>query len=190
MNQNQNQAKSPQSLCDNSPLARKLRGAAHNLAFELGTEPDDMEQEIVLAILERFASDPTFLDNKDAYVVSHGAWKARDAVRMARRRTHADQAWTYDDEDDEDRHAAMATDPWAEVDRELSLPPAYVSNPSEFVADVIAGLEENDRQIAKETMGGLSPRQIAPSVGLHWRTVYNRLHGPIAHGFIEAGYLA
>ena len=188
--QNQTQAKSPQSLCDSSPLALKLRGAAHNLAFELGTEPDDMEQEIVLAILERFASDSTFLDNTDAYIVSHGVWKARDAVRMARRRTHADQAWTYDDEDDADRNIGLAVDPWAEIDHDLSLPPAYISNPRKFVADVITGLEESDRQIAQQTMGGLSPRQIAPSVDLHWRTVYNRLHGPIAHAFIEAGYSA
>ena len=64
-------------------VSRRIKGAACNIARTFGADPDDVEQEMVLAILERDnrLRKTGFLDQSPAYIVNYGAWRARDFCR-------------------------------------------------------------------------------------------------------------
>ncbi len=158
---------------DNNPLENllpRIRGAAHNIAPQYGADPDDVEQEIVLAILERYAQEPAFLNNKPAYIVNHGAWRARDVLRrlLGYHETRATDLFDSYEGDEPDKTALFADDPWPAVSLGLAIKHA------------LATLSEENRHIARGLAAGYSAREIGPAIGLHWRTVYNRMSGPIA----------
>jgi DNA-directed RNA polymerase specialized sigma24 family protein len=146
-------------------LQRRIRGAAHCLAWSCGADPQDVESEIVLAILARYAKEPAFLDQRDTYVVGFGVWRARDALRRERARYYG---FTVEDEPGGDPGGpslldALGTDPWEAVDRRIDLKAA------------LDGLTEENRAIANALAAGFVPREIGPALGLSRRTVYNRI---------------
>lgn len=158
-------------LSEDGPLAQRIRGAAYNVARRNDADPDDVEQEIYLAILERFEADPEFLDETDAYIVNHGAWKATDVLRGRRLRTERDTATCYAGDGNDLRNDALTTDPWSDVNARLSTPDLAM-----LVSQVLAGLEdETDQAIAKALMEGHKPAKIARQVGCSRRNVYYRM---------------
>lgn len=135
-------------------LMPRIKGAAHNIARQRGTDPDDVEQDIVLAILERYTQEPEFMDQTAAYIVQHGAWKASGYVKKSDRVEDHDVYADFGP-------AVTATNPWKQVDLRLDL------------QQVMAGLSERDQQIAVGLTEGYTPREIGPSLGISYRTVYN-----------------
>jgi len=172
-----------------SSLAKAIRGAAVNVAARnCDADVDDIHQDMVLAILEKFAVEPTFLAQADSYIVYWGAWSAQQKVRAARCRTKKDlpldPSEGYNAPFDEFR-ADLAENPWEDVNAALDLPSTDIAT---WTQDVVAGLDEQNREICEAHMAGKRARQIGPEVGLHWQTVYFRLRGEIRHEFLRAGY--
>lgn len=157
-------------LAEGGQLARTIRGAAHNVAFRNGADPDDVEQDMCLAILERFAEEPEFLDQKNAYIVNYGAWKASDALKLERRHNGRNTA-TYTEERDEDRNSALSSNPWMAVDERLTAG----ADVTTLVRQVLAELDPTDRAIAEALMQGRKPSRIGPDVGCCKRSVYNKM---------------
>lgn len=63
-------------------------------------EPDDLAQEMNLAILEKAQQDPDFLLAKKSYIINFAIWRAKDAARKNRRRYTNHLAETDPDDDD------------------------------------------------------------------------------------------
>ena len=168
----------PQSPSPSSPkplqnlpadLMARIRGAAHNIAFQYHADPDDVEQDIVLAILERYAGEPGFLQQTDAYIVNFGAWRARDMLgRQTRQHNREIEDEPLGDDDGATVLEMVEVDSWPEVEMGMA------------IRQALAGMDEQDRQICNGLAGGYSTREIAPAVGVCLKTVYNRMNGPIA----------
>jgi len=170
-------------------LAKAIRGAAYNVAIRQSVDVDDVHQDIVLAILEKFAGEPEFLGQTDSYIVYWGVWKAQENLRAMRTRTKKDEPLDLDI-DDLDRPyqecgARLADDPWDDVNAALDLPSPDMAA---WTRDVVADLDDQNREICKSHMAGKRARQIGPEVGIHWQTVYSRMRGEIRHEFLRAGY--
>ena len=148
-------------------LLPRIKGAAHNIARQYNADPDDIEQEIVLAILERYAEAPDFLDHTPAYIVNHGAWRARDVLRRQLAHHELPAADLREEDAEPDKAALFADDPWPAVSLGLAIEHA------------LAPLSEQNRRIAHGLAAGYNPRQIGPKVGLSFRTVYTRIQGPL-----------
>ena len=144
-------------------LSKRIAGAAYNVARQWNADPDDIEQEMVLAILERYASDASFFDQTDAYIVNAGAWAVRDALRRQARQ------WNNEVEDADTVEGtplldlAATDDPWGAVVLEMALEQA------------VEGLDEVDQQIIAGMFEGYSSREIGEMTGISYRTVYNHL---------------
>jgi len=153
-------------------LTPRIRGAAHNVARQYGADPDDVEQEIVLAILERYAENPDFLNQTPAYVVNHGAWRARDALRREAVQSSRclEDAPVGDDPDGPTLlDLAAATNPWPEVELRVA------------VEQVLArALDRQSRRIALSLAMKCEIREIAEALRVAPNTVRNRINGPIA----------
>lgn len=140
-------------------LAGRIRGAAFNVAAQWNVEPEDVEQEIILAILEEYASDPAFLDQADAFIVNRGAWAARDHLRRM-----AAQEWNHEVEDAiPDLVGEANPDPWATVDLEAALASAYDE------------LNATDQGILFGVYQGMTRREIGKAVGLSHTSVNNHV---------------
>lgn len=166
-------------LSNDSPLADRIAATAHKLAYRYGADADDVQSEITLAILERYADGPEFLDNATAYVVSYGAWRARDALKRECRldnRTVAGDAPATDD-GDATILELQADDRWQQVEFGFA------------VEQALETLDKRDRQIARMYAAGYSAEEIGDSVGCARRTVYYHLNGDIAAA-LEAQGLA
>ena len=174
------------------PLAAAIRGAAVNVAVRNNVDPDDVHQDIVLAILEKFAAEPKFLEQADSYIVYWGAWGAQQSIRAERCRTSKDKPldpgevhFASPSNPYEEILADLADDPWEDVNAGLDLPSSDMAG---WTREVVATLDEQNRQICEDWMDGKSARQIGPRVGVHFQTVYFRLRGEIRHEFLRAGY--
>lgn len=142
-------------------LNNRIKGAAFNVAAQWNTDPEDVEQEIVLAILEEYANDPNFLNQTDAYIVNRGAWAARDHLRRM-----AAQEWNHEVEDAiPDLVGEANPDPWATVDLGLAIGAAYDE------------LGPVDREILVCVYRGLSRREIGQAVGMSHAGVNWRVSG-------------
>jgi len=168
----------PQSPSPSSPeplqnplstsLMARINGAAYNVAYRYNADPEDVKQDIVLAILERYAGEPEFLRQTDAYIVNFGAWRARDTLGRQMRQHNRE----IEDEPLDDGNATVreliAVDDWPEVEMGM------------VVQQALAGMDVVDRQICHGLAAGYSTREIAPAVGICLKTVYNRMNGTIA----------
>ncbi len=171
-------------------LAKAIRGAAYNVAIRQSVDVDDVHQDIVLAILEKFAVEPEFLEQTDSYIVYWGVWKAQENLRAMRTRTERDKPldpvhFAGSSNPYEEIVAGLADDPWDEVNANLDLPSPDMAA---WTQEVVAGLDPQNREICKSHMAGKRARQIGPEVGIHWQTVYSRMRGEIRHEFLRAGY--
>lgn len=61
--------------------------------------PDDILGEMNLALMIRADQDPTFLDQKKAYIISHAVWRARHAATKNRRYTNRRVDYVDDEAD-------------------------------------------------------------------------------------------
>jgi len=174
-----NSPKTPQDLTGDTPLADRIRGAAYNVAREYGADPDDVESEIVLAILEQYAEDSEFLDQTDAYIVNLGAWRARDVLKR-------ECSLYYNRTIDGD---APAADDGATL---LELLPGDASWAEvEFgfaVERALENLDAQDEQIARMYSGGWNASEIADEVGCARRTVYYRMQNSIRYALEAQGF--
>lgn len=177
-----NSPKTPQDLTGDTPLADRIRGAAHNIAFEYGADPDDVESEITLAILETYADDPEFLNNTEAYIVNRGAWRARDVLKrecnLYVNRTVDGDASTADD--GATLLELLPGETWAEVEFGFA------------VEQAMEALDDRDAQIARMYAGGWNASEIGDAVGCARRTVYYRLNHSVrdaleAQGLAQVG---
>lgn len=148
-----------------SKIAPRIKGAAYNIArrYDRLDQVDDIAQEITLAILEHYVEDSNFLSQSDSWIVNWGATAARWSILTALGREKTD-----DDEGDGLLERIPAEDAYEDATLALA------------VEQALAGLDAQDRQIAQMLTVGKTPRDIGPVVGLSWRTVYNRMNGPIA----------
>jgi len=62
-------------------LYPKIDIAARCLASRTGEDAEDLGQTMALAIIEQATETPTFLQQKDAFIVRYGSWRALDSVR-------------------------------------------------------------------------------------------------------------
>jgi DNA-binding NarL/FixJ family response regulator len=145
-------------------LNNRIKGAAYNVAMQWNVEPDDVEQEIILAILEEYANDPDFLNQTDAYIVNRGAWMARNALKRM-----AVQEWNHEVDDAETEAGTPLLDlvgeynPWTTVDLEAALANAYDE------------LSATDQGILSGMYAGLNRREIGQQVGLSHTSVNNHI---------------
>lgn len=66
-------------------LYPKLQGIARRVAdTAAGYEPEDVYQDMTLALVEREKQEPTFLEQKDAYILSHCSWNGRHKAAAGR----------------------------------------------------------------------------------------------------------
>jgi len=167
-------------LTNDSPLADRIRATAHKLAYRYGAHADDVQSEITLAILERYYEDPDFLtDNTIAYVVSHGAWYARDVlkrecVQVVNRTVDGD--------------AEVGDDGAATL---LELLPGAVWDEIEFGLSVELAMDELDAenaQIARMYAAGWNADEIADELEIGRRTVYYRLNHPVRDALEAQGF--
>lgn len=158
-------------------LQKTIRGAAHNVARQWNVDPDDVEQEIVMGILEAFTKDPDFLDQTDSYIVCRGVWAARRTLqkqaRQWNRETEAlvvdhNGAKVYQQCRNDEFSLTLTTigesNPWPTVERGLV---------SEFI---LSKLNETDRAILTALASGFKVKEVAEIVGVSLRTVHNRRH--------------
>jgi len=172
---------SPKTLADlsnDSALADRIRGAAYNVAREYGADPDDVESEIVLAILEQYADDPEFLEQADAYIVNFGAWRARDVLKrecnLYVNRTVDGDAPTADD--GATLLELLSSSDWAEVEFGFA------------VEQAMETLDDRDAQIARMYAGGWSAEEIGEKVDCARRTVYYRLNHSVRDALEAQGF--
>jgi len=163
-------ARTTRDLSNDSALARAITGASYKLARQYGADVDDVQSEVTLAILERYAREPEFLEQSDSYVVSYGAWRARDVLKRecalyVNRTVEGDAPAT--DDGDATVLELQADDVWADVEFSFA------------VEQALAGLSEDDATIARLYAGGWNAQEIADEVGCSRRTVYNHLDGSI-----------
>jgi DNA-directed RNA polymerase specialized sigma24 family protein len=147
-----------------SQLTPRIKGAAYNVATQYSVDPEDVEQEIILAILEEYTKDPTFLDQTDAYIVNKGVWAARNVLKH-----QAVQMWNHEVEDAETETGTPLLDligeydPWEAESLELALSEAYDE------------LNPTDQGILSGMYAGLNRREIGKTVGLSHTTVNNHI---------------
>jgi len=179
-----NSPRTPQNLSDDSPLAKRIVGAAHKIAWGYGIEPEDVQSEITLAILERYAEEPEFLEQTDAYIVNHGAWRARNELNR-QFRSYYNRTVDGDAPATEDGDAPATED----GDALLDLLPASGSwedvELSFEVRDALSSLAERDQQICAMFGGGWTASEIADETDCSRRTIYYRINNPIREAFSE-----
>jgi len=155
-----------------SKISPRIKGAAYNIArrYDRLDQVDDVEQEITLAILEHYIEDPGFLSQSDSWIVNWGATAARWQILNAMGR----EKWESQDEgaDDENGDGLLERVPAEDAYESATLALA--------VEQALAGLDAQDQQIVHLLAAGKTPREIGPAVGLHWKTIYNRMNGQIA----------
>lgn len=142
-------------------LKHRITGASYNVAYRFSGDQEDVEQDMILAILARYADEPSFLNQTDAYIVNYGAWKATDALRRNLRLTNLDT--DYEDETgwmSED----LQDDPWDFIDFQGE------------VGAVVDSLPHQDQMICHGLAAGFKPRDMAADVGLSYRKIYNRIN--------------
>ena len=145
-------------------LSKRIKGAAYNVAMQYGVEPDEVEQEIVLAILEEYTKNPDFLNQTDAYLVNKGAWVARNVLKR-----QAVQMWNHEVEDDDTETGTPLLDligeddPWTATDLQLAIILAY-DELDTVDQDILYGLYE-----------GRNRREIGEMVGLSHTSINNHI---------------
>lgn len=140
-------------------LAHRIRGAACNVARSYQYDAvEDIEQEITLAIMERYVDDPDWIDNGPAYVVNYGAWRAQNWLRH--------QLWGGIVEDEVLESGETL----------LEQAPAPSENPIQtiWITTALDSLDEQTRQIANAFAAGYTVREIAQRIGVSRQTVCNR----------------
>ncbi len=146
-------------------LRGKIGKAAGKIARKFHANADDVESDITIAILERFVSEPGFLEQNDSYVLQHGAWAARDMLKK-----HT-ALWLNKTAELELSNDKLTTDPW------------QIVMFNQAVADALATLNATDQVIATGLAQGYTPREVAGMAGVSYKTVYNRRNGPIHDAF-------
>jgi len=115
---------------------------------------DEIIAEANLAILERAADDPDFLNQSNSYVTNHGLWRAGDAHRRVLR---------YEPDtllDDEDTGLAD-TLPAPEADLDLSV----------AVREALAKLDDTARTVAIMLTQGYKKAEIARHLGIKKQSI-------------------
>lgn len=166
-------------LTNESPLARRIRGTAHKIAYQYGADADDVTSEITLAILARYADDPAFLDQTDAYIVSHGAWAARDEMKRECAQ-YVNRTVDGDAPVGEGGEALLELIPDANAWQQLEFGLA--------VDQALAELDARDEQIARMCAAGWNAAEIGEQVGCARRTVYYRLNHAVRYAFEAQGF--
>lgn len=166
-------------LANSSPLADRIAGAAYNVAREYGKDFDDVRSEITLAILEEYASDPTFLDQSVAYIVNLGAWRARDTlkrecVQFVNRTVDGDAPVAPGGGDT--LLELQADGDWAQVEFSFA------------VEQALQSLDAENAQIARMYAGGWNAQEIADALEIGRRTVYYRLNHAVHDALAAQGF--
>jgi DNA-directed RNA polymerase specialized sigma24 family protein len=158
-------------------LEDRIKGAACNVAQSWGADADDVEQEMVLAILERYEEEPEFLQQTDAYVVNYGAWKARDVLKheACQFNREVEDSPVEDDDGITLLDLADQQDPWAEISVSLA------------VREAIENLDDTNRQIALGLAAGYAVPEIADEIGMTRQAVYYHMRNHISDTL--GGYL-
>jgi len=152
-------------------LQKRIKGAAYNVARQYNADPDDVEQDIILAILERYVGEPEFLNQTDAYIVNHGAWRARDTLHrqlVQANRCQEDVPLDNDDPNSSTLLDTIPSTPWPEIELGMDIESA------------LAPLNRQNQNIARMLATGHNATEISAKVGISYKTVYNRMRGPIA----------
>lgn len=152
------------------PLARRVKGTAFNIARRYAANREDVEQDLLLLLLERYADDPNSPDDP----VEAVNWAANRVGWQHRKELiHTGQIGVEDRPITDDPNAPTLIEmagegPWDDV--ELGL----------VVSVALEQLDERNQQIAHGLAAGYSPREMAPMVGRSFRMIYSYINGPIA----------
>jgi RNA polymerase sigma factor (sigma-70 family) len=141
-------------------LQPRIRRVAYSLAAEYNwaETPDEWQQVMNLAILERAATDRNFMLQQPAYLITHAAYRARDHYRStfsAKKLGLNNVAASLDAEnpDGTDLAETLADD---ELDAEMTI----------AVRDAIATLTGRARKVAELLLAGMQRKDIAASFGI------------------------
>jgi DNA-binding CsgD family transcriptional regulator len=135
------------------PYLRRRADWLHHTKFP--TVPvDEIIAEANLAILERAAQEPDFLDQNDSYVTTHGLWRAKDAC--VRELTY-EPLTLLDDE-----NAGLADTLTApEIDLDLTA----------AVHQALSQLDDTARQVAVMLAQGYRKSDIADQLGIRKQSI-------------------
>jgi RNA polymerase sigma factor (sigma-70 family) len=160
-------------LAGRNSLTQRIQGAAFKIARQYNADPQDVAQDITQAILTRYKTEPTFLDQTDAYIVNHGAWRARDTLKRQftlwhNRETSGDAYISGGDDDATLFDLIAADDPWQATELQIAL------------ARALEMLDDDDRAICLGLAEGYKPRELAEQTGIPQATIYYRMKNQIA----------
>lgn len=149
-----------------------LKRIAHNLSHKYaGQSADDLLQAMNLAIVERAAKDPTFLDQADGYISQTAGWAARDYccshLKGVNHGWHR-EAFSLDEENPDgfDNDELFADE---QPDLGLALD----------IRDIVATLTGKTRKVADLMMQGYTGLELAERAGLKSNQAVNYYRGLI-----------
>jgi len=150
---------------ESKSLTRRIRGAAHNIARRYNADQDDVEQDLILEILQAYATDSNFITQPEEQIVNYAAnragWQARKELDHDRK-YHISEPPAHDASLETSLVEFLgAKNPWPQIDLQLA------------VKQALSTLTPRDRQIAQAVATGYSADEIAEACGCSRRTVYN-----------------
>lgn len=142
-------------------------------------EPDDLYQEMALAIVERSQKDPRFLEQQDAYVTQFGTWRAKHAAERGYRQA----ARTTPLEDGEADMYCLVSDPSEDPEEAAEQAEAL-----DELVEMVLELTPENQSVVKLIYLGYSESEIAtrlhisrPAVSQRKRTIARLLAARGAH---------
>lgn len=153
-------------------LSARIKGTAYNIARRYGGSKADVEQDLIVLLLERYAEDPNFLDDPVAaitYAANRVGWQVRKERYHAARIGIRGSQFTDDPGDDSVAEAYPATtNPWPAVHCRLA------------ISEALEQLNTRDQQIATGLAWEYSVQEIGSMIDCPRRTVYHRMRHTIA----------
>ena len=135
------------------PYLARRAGWLHHTHLP-GVPEDEIVAVANLAIAERAAREPAFLDQTPSYVTTHGLWRAQSAYRTAAYRS-----------------------PPATTDLDLSAIPAPVADLdlSAAISQALDTLDDTARTIAVMLAQGYRKAEVARHLGMKKQSIYHHL---------------
>ena len=131
-------------------------------------EPDDLQQEMFIALLEKAQAAPGFAEQKDAYLVRYATWMAKHA---------AERTWTYSSHVESQTLSLAGEDEVFDNFSDDNADPAYLVEQSEELEEMLSRLQDlspENRTVVKMIYLGYTESEIATELGISRPAVTQR----------------
>jgi hypothetical protein len=146
------------------PLARRIQGAAHNVARRYAADPNDVEQDMRLVLFQLYTSDPdAYAAMSEQALVNYAANRAGYTAReeLRHEKYFAEDAPISDAPNAPTLIDTLGTNEWPAVELALDL------------NATLGQLSERDRRIALDLRDGYTVSEAAAHAGLSRTSLYN-----------------